>query len=217
MRNVILADNQDISKVGLIYLLNKYLSITDFNEVAFKRELLPLLIENPDSVVVLDYTLFDFESINDLIILQTRFEKANWVVFSDDLNDEFVRTLLYNSNMVSVLMKDSSIDEIVTVLKEAFKGNRFIGNSVSNLLLDSARFQPKPIVQDVLTSTEIEILKEMAIGNTTKEIAAHRHVSIHTVMTHRKNIFRKIDVNNVHEATKYAIRAGFVDMSDYYI
>jgi two-component system, NarL family, response regulator LiaR len=217
MRNVILADNQDISRVGLIHLLSKYLSITDFNEVAYKRELLPLLIENPESIIILDYTLFDFDSINDLIILQTRFPKSNWVVFSDDLNDEFVRNLLYNSNMVSVLMKDSSIDEIVTVIKEAFKGNRYIGNSVSNLLLDMSRFQSKIAVQDVLTSTEIEILKEMAIGKTTKEIAAHRHVSVHTVMTHRKNIFRKIDVNNVHEATKYAIRAGFVDMADYYI
>jgi two-component system, NarL family, response regulator LiaR len=217
MRNVILADNQDISRVGLIHLLSKYLSITDFNEVAYKRELLPLLIENPESIIILDYTLFDFDSINDLIILQTRFPKSNWVVFSDDLNDEFVRNLLYNSNMVSVLMKDSSIDEIVTVIKEAFKGNRYIGNSVSNLLLDMSRFQSKIAVQDVLTSTEVEILKEMAVGKTTKEIAANRHVSVHTVMTHRKNIFRKIDVNNVHEATKYAIRAGFVDMADYYI
>ncbi len=217
MRNVILADNQDISKVGLIHLLNKYLSISDFNEVVRKRDLLPLLIEAPDSVVVLDYTLFDFESINDLIILQTRFERSNWVVFSDDLNDEFVRNLLFNSNKISVIMKDSSIDEIVTVLKEAFKGNRYIGNSVSNLLIDMSRVQSKISVQDVLTTTEVEILKEMAIGRTTKEIASNRHVSVHTVMTHRKNIFRKIDVNNVHEATKYAIRAGFVDMSDYYI
>jgi NarL family two-component system response regulator LiaR len=217
MRNVILADNQDISKVGLIHLLNKYLSISDFNEVVRKRDLLPLLIEAPDSVVVLDYTLFDFESINDLIILQTRFELSNWVVFSDDLNDEFVRNLLFNSNKISVIMKDSSIDEIVTVLKEAFKGNRYIGNSVSNLLIDMSRVQSKISVQDVLTTTEVEILKEMAIGRTTKEIASNRHVSVHTVMTHRKNIFRKIDVNNVHEATKYAIRAGFVDMSDYYI
>jgi DNA-binding NarL/FixJ family response regulator len=217
MRNIILADNQDISRLGFIYILNKYLSITDFREVSFKRELLPLLLDNPDSVVIIDYTLFDFESVNDLIILQTRFPNSNWVVFSDDLNDEFVRNLLYNSNMVSVLMKDSSIDEIVTVVKEALKGNRYIGNSVSNLLLDASRYQSKIPVQDVLTTTEVEILKEMAVGNTTKEIAAHRHVSVHTVMTHRKNIFRKIDVNNVYEATKYAIRAGFVDMSDYYI
>jgi DNA-binding CsgD family transcriptional regulator len=57
----------------------------------------------------------------------------------------------------------------------------------------------------------------MALGKTTKEIASKRHVSVHTIMTHRKNIFRKIEVNNVHEATKYAMRAGIVDMAEYYI
>jgi len=40
---------------------------------------------------------------------------------------------------------------------------------------------------------------------------------MHTIMTHRKNIFRKIEVNNVHEATKYAMKAGLIDLAEYYI
>ena len=59
-----------------------------------------------------------------------------------------------------------------------------------------------------LTVTEREILKLMALGKTTKEIAAERFLSVYTVMTHRKNIFRKLEVNNVHEATKYAFVQG---------
>ena len=51
----------------------------------------------------------------------------------------------------------------------------------------------------------------------TKEIAEKRFSSFHTVNTHRKNIFRKLNVNNVHEATKYALRAGLVDTAEYYI
>ena len=39
----------------------------------------------------------------------------------------------------------------------------------------------------------------------------------HTINSHRKNIFRKLGVNNVHEATKYAMRAGIVDLAEYYI
>ena len=68
-----------------------------------------------------------------------------------------------------------------------------------------------------MTDTEKEILKEIAIGRTTKEIAANRNLSFHTIITHRKNIFRKLEVNNVHEATKYAMRAGLIDMAEYYI
>ena len=68
-----------------------------------------------------------------------------------------------------------------------------------------------------LTRTETEILKDIALGMTTKEIADKRFSSFHTVNTHRKNIFRKLNVNNVHEATKYALRAGLVDTAEYYI
>jgi DNA-binding NarL/FixJ family response regulator len=114
-------------------------------------------------------------------------------------------------------MKDCSIDELTSAFKEAFKGNRFICNYVSNLLLDNSKNAQNQSPKHLLTVTEQEILKEMALGKTTKEIANQRFVSAHTIMTHRKNIFRKIEVNNVHEATKYAMRAGIVDMAEYYI
>ena len=68
-----------------------------------------------------------------------------------------------------------------------------------------------------LTKTETEILKCIALGMTTKEIAEKRFSSFHTINTHRKNIFRKLGVNNAHEATKYALRAGLVDSAEYYI
>jgi NarL family two-component system response regulator LiaR len=68
-----------------------------------------------------------------------------------------------------------------------------------------------------LTATEKEILKAMSLGKTTKEIAAERYSSVYTVMTHRKNIFRKLDVNNAQEAVRYAVQAGIVDVMEYYI
>lgn len=218
MRSIILADNQDISNAGWRYLLQLlYNNTIEIREATQKKELVSILADYPDSLVILDYTLFDFESANELVILQTRFEKADWILFSDELSADFLRTLLYNTQNFSILMKDSAREEITSALKEAAKGNRYICNHVSNILLDTNRNMQGHQTKQVLTTTEQDILKEMALGKTTKEIAAKRHVSVHTIMTHRKNIFRKIEVNNVHEATKYAMRAGIVDMAEYYI
>ncbi len=216
MRSIILADNQDITKAGWKFIIQQFYGLFQIPEVTHKSELIALLTEKPDSLVILDYTLFDFESVNELIILQIRFDKTDWILFSDELSDDFLRTLLYNTHSFSVLLKDSANEELSSAIKEAIKGNRFICNHVSNLLLDSSKSTSKQHKQ-LLTPTEQEILKEMALGRTTKEIAAKRFVSAHTIMTHRKNIFRKIEVNNVHEATKYAIRAGIVDLAEYYI
>ena len=217
MRNIIIADNQDISNAGWHYLLQNHSGISEIRDVSEKKELKILLNEQPTSMVVLDYTLFDFESVNELLILQTRFEHVDWILFSEELSDEFLRTLLYNTSTFSVIMKDSTKEEIGNAIKEVSKGNRYICNFVSNLLLDNSKNIRSLNARQILTITEQEILKEMALGKTTKEIAAHRNVSAHTIMTHRKNIFRKIEVNNVHEATKYAMRAGIVDLAEYYI
>ena len=94
-------------------------------------------------------------------------------------------------------------------------------DAVLNLLYiydkaDRASISEKEIEQ-LLTQTEKNILKEIALGKTTKEIAAEKNLSFHTINSHRKNIFRKLGVNNVHEATKYAMRAGIVDLAEYYI
>lgn len=217
MRNIILADNQDISKAGWQFILQRKFEVNEVVDVDVKKDLYAKLLENPDSMVILDYTLFDFESVNELLILDARFESVDWILFSDELSDDFLRTLLYNTHSFSIVMKDSSLDEITTALKETIKGNRYICNHVSNIMLDSNKNAQSKASKQVLTITEQEILKEMALGKTTKEIAAKRYVSVHTIMTHRKNIFRKIEVNNVHEATKYAMRAGIVDMAEYYI
>ena len=217
MRNIILADNQDITNAGWHFILGNQTDVSEILEVSSKADLIQLLIKYPNSLVILDYTLFDFESVNELVILQLRFDKVDWILFSDELSDDFLRILLFNTSSFSVLLKDSSRDEIVTAFKEASKGNRFICNHVSNLLIDSSRNLNRVHPRQILTVTEQEILKEMALGKTTKEIASKRNVSVHTIMTHRKNIFRKIEVNNVHEATKYAMRAGIVDFAEYYI
>ena len=217
MKKIVIADNQDISALGWQYIIAKQGNHEDVTFATDKKELIAYLNVNPDSLVILDYTLFNFESVNELTILDLRFPDTDWILFSDELSDEFLRSILFNSQSFSVLLKDASAEEIVTALKSVSRGSRYICNHVSNILLDSSKNQSVSPIRQVLTSTEQEILKEMALGKTTKEIAAKRYVSVHTIMTHRKNIFRKIEVNNVHEATKYAMRAGIVDMAEYYI
>jgi len=216
MKTIILSDNQYISKTGWRYLISTLFPETTIREAATKKELERLLVENQKTLVILDYTLFDFENVNELIIWGMRFEKTDWLLFSDELSEEFLQQIIYNTHSFSVLTKNSNKDEIILALKETLSGNRFICNFVSNLLIDCQKHL-KNDDKPVLTPTEREILKEIALGKTTKEIASERFVSVHTIMTHRKNIFRKIKVNNVHEATKYAMRAGIVNLAEYYI
>ena len=217
MRNFILCDNQDITRFGFEQLVRSLGLSGEFYSSATKADLMNQLMRNSESVVLFDYTRFDFVSVDELTILQLRFPKVDWIVFSDELSNDFVRSLVFNTQYFSVLLKDSSLDEIKSCIREVLRANRFICNRIGNMLLDNPKAMDKLPLQDVLTATEKEILKEIAMGKTTREIATLRFVSVHTIMTHRKNIFRKLEVNNVHEATKFAMRSGLVDMAEYYI
>ncbi len=214
MRCLVLADNQEITRAGIQYVCSRS---GDWATVQAedKGRLIELLREHASAVVVMDYTLFDLNDFEELDILHLRFPEVQWVMFSTDLSTDFVRQLLATSPRFSILLKESPLQEVYDCLAAAGRRQRYICQRMAELLLTAPTDKQKEDVR--LTPTETEILKDIALGLTTREIAERRFSSFHTVNTHRKNIFRKLGVNNAHEATKYALRAGLVDAAEYYI
>lgn len=209
---ILLADKQDITRAGLMHIIDS-LSNTEYKYTEDKAELMLALKEDQNCVVILDYTMFDINDAAELGILNQRFTKTRWILFSEDLSIDFVRLIIATSSKFSILLKESSMQEITEAISFAINDNRYICQRMTEMLLVPNKLEEAII----LTKTETEILKDIALGMTTKEIAEKRFSSFHTVNTHRKNIFRKLGVNNVHEATKYALRAGLVDSAEYYI
>ena len=213
MRNFIIADNQELTAFALQSLLksdeqNTVLRTTN------KTELVNLLKEHEASVVILDYKLFDFADENQLLIISERFAMTSWILLSDDLTEKFLRRIIYSSNAFSILLKDEPVKSVRDAIKSASEGKRYISQRVMEMIIAKQQEDEQPAV---LTTTEIEIVKAIAQGKTTKEIAVDRYSSVHTINTHRKNIFRKLNVNTAHEVMKYALRAGWIDPSEFYI
>ena len=180
MREYIIADNQDISKAGMMFLLSRQKDVSVLLEADNKAELIQQLRLYPQAVVILDYTLFDFAGADELIVLQERFKEADWILFSDELSINFLRQVLFSSMAFGVVMKDNSKEEIMSALQCASRKQRYICNHVSNLLLSgtaSSAASPATVDDHLLTQTEKNILKEIALGKTTKEIAAEKNLS----------------------------------------
>lgn len=216
MRELIIADSQDITRLGIECLSNSLKpDISSTIRVSTKRELIEVLITHPEAVVLIDYFLFNFSETNELIILRSRFPKSGWILFSDDIKDNLLKQVIYSEHPFSIILKDCSTDEISAAILLTAQSQRFICNQITSHLLTSNKHPDN--TEQKLTATEQNILKEIASGKSTKEIANDRNISTHTVISHRKNIFRKLEVNSVYEATRYAIKAGLVDISDYYI
>ncbi len=213
MRHYIIADNQELTRFALEGLLQK-----DGENAVYrafdKAKLVELLKEHESAVVLLDYTLFDFADEDQLLIIAERFSLSNWILISDELTPQFIRRVVYASHQFSVVFKDGPLSEIREALSAVSRQTRFLSQRALETIITQQQEEETP---SILTTTEMEIVKAIALGKTTKEIAAERFSSIHTITTHRKNIFRKLNINTAHEAVKYALRAGLIDPSEFYI
>ena len=166
MHKLIIAYNQDFTRAGMAYVLSKRENIS-CQVAGNKSELILLLNDCPEAVVILDYTLFDI------------------ILWSEELSVDFIRNLVNASNRISVLMKDAKMSEIEQCLDYVLQGQRFLCQHATNMILAPTASVDKETV--VLTKTEIEILKEIALGVTTREIAEKRFSSS-TRSTHIERI-----------------------------
>ena len=215
MKEFIIADNQELTRYALEHLIGEGKDSAVY--VASNRAgLVKLLTLHPEAVVILDYTLFDFQDEDQLLIVAERFSLSEWILFSDELSPQFVCRVVYSSQQFSMVLKDSSVSEVRQAIAMVGQHNRYLSQRAMETIIAQQQ-EEKQMSNYVLTQTETEIVRAIAQGKTTKEIAAERYLSVHTVTTHRKNIFRKLGINTAYEATKYALRAGLVDSSEFYI
>lgn len=214
MRTYILADNQELTRLALISLVKQDEGNTLY--VATDRAgLVELLKEHEDATVLLDFTLFDFADVDQLLIVGERFTLSQWILISDELTPAFMRRVVYASHQFSIVFKDGPLSEVREALQTVDRHQRYISQRALEVIINQQQVEDER--PSILTDTETEIVRAIAQGKSTKEIAAERFSSVHTITTHRKNIFRKLGVNTAHEVIKYALRAGLVDSSEFYI
>lgn len=212
MAKYILADNRELTRFALESLIRQKEGTV--YKTSNKAGLVELLKEHENAIVLLDYTLFDFADVDQLLIVGERFALAQWILISEDLTPAFLRRVVYSSHQFSIVFKDEPLSSVREALQAASNHKRFFSQKALETIISQQEEEERP---SILTETEIEIVKAIAQGKTTKVIAEERFSSIHTINTHRKNIFRKLKINTAHEVVKYALRAGLIDSSEFYI
>ena len=181
MRNYIIADNQELTRFALESLLQKEEENVIYR--AFdKARLVELLKEHESAVVLLDYTLFDFTDEDQLLIIGERFSLSQWILISDELTPQFLRRVVYSSHQFSVVFKDGPLSEVREAVNAVNRHTRYLSQRALEVIITHQQ-QEEDKTESVLTETETEIVKAIAQGKTTKEIAAERFSSIHTALT----------------------------------
>ena len=205
----IIADKQEVTRYAVECILQ------DVGDVSVRHADSPSALEeaipaNQQCAIVLDYATSDFADVNALTDLASRYPRSRWLLFSESLTEQFLRIVVLKSQQFSVVFKDAPLHEVVEAISSVLRGQRFISMRVTETLLQGGAM-PTGKQSPLLTPTEISIVKAIAEGKTTREIALERDLSFHTVNTHRKNIFRKLGVNTAIEAICKARLKGYIE------
>ena len=185
--------------------------------VADTQNDLYLLLENTKSgLLITDFSNIDYDGLDDLKNIREKFPLIPILILTNVISKaEFAG--LTKVGVKNIIYKTADKEELFNAIESALRGKKFYSDEILDLFLDLS--ENKYAVEDPkhLTASEIEIVKLIADGLTTKEIAARRNISYHTVNTHRKNIFRKVEVSNASELTMHAIKSGWIENIEYYI
>ena len=143
----------------------------------------------------------------------------NPLLIAYDTNEHFLKICRDFSNVIPVALVTSYVDAgILKQFKDVIEINdskQKVVAKIFNLLSDNKLTQDKPESVE-LSNRETDVLVALVKGLTNKEISDKLYISVHTVITHRKNIVRKTGIKSVSGLTVYALLNNLVDESEIY-
>jgi DNA-binding NarL/FixJ family response regulator len=213
---LLLADSQDLTREGIISVLKKARSQDTIIPLVSEINLFNYLDNNAPSILIIDpYRFIDF-SISHLARLIGVFPASRILVVTENSIKENIIKVL-ESGITHFISKYCTEDELLNALTAIERNENYLCTEVVEALLKENMVSKNRISSTHITKKEFEIIQLIAQGLTTKEIAAKDFLSVHTINTHRKNILKKLGINNTSELIMYAIKTGIVDATEYYI
>ena len=216
IENVIIADSQYLvaeTVKNLIQSDERY-SLSGVVETA--QDLFSLLLRTKNGLLITDIETMDYSSSDDLKRIREDYPQIKILVLTNFISKaEFLS--LSKSGVKNIAYKNIDRDELLSAVQSTLKGKKFYSDEIMDLYLEMNENKYSVEETKSLTVSEIEIVRMIVNGLTTKEIAQKKNISHHTVSTHRKNIFRKTEVSNASELIICAIKAGWIDNIEYYI
>jgi DNA-binding NarL/FixJ family response regulator len=208
MINIIIADDHEIFLEGLISLLEAQDNIRIVGKANTGKGVIPLLEAHEDvDIAVLDVSMPEMDGTETAKIIKKHFPKVKILILTMYKEIGIIKRIL-EAGADGYIIKNKGSEELITALEMIHAGGNHFGAEVTEALVKSV--QSKHIVGEIkLTKREKDVLKLIALGDSSKVISEKLYIAVTTVNTHRKNLIEKTGVRNSKELIRYAIENGY--------
>lgn len=207
---VMLADDHSLVRAGVRRILEAEPGLVVVAEVANGIEAMESLKAHPADVLVLDLSMPGMDGFELLQRARVAHPGLKMIVLSMHASPEYVSRAV-ECGADGYLFKDSAVADLVNAIHTVRENRVYYGAEVQRALAELVRGKdatPRPT--DVLSAREVEVLRLVALGLSTKEIAGRLDISSRTVETHRGNLMRKLGVHSVALLTQLAMKEGLI-------
>lgn len=207
MINILIADDQQIIVEGLKGLL---LREKDINIVGHAKNGLDLLeklkVEEVD-LILLDINMPEMDGIEAAQKIKEQHPNLKILVLSMYNKPEFIRSII-EAGAHGYVLKNAPREELVAAIQAVYSGSEHYSPEVKDTIMQNLKTKGH-VGPAYLTERERAVIRLLADGLTTTEIAEKLYISSHTVDTHRKNLMNKLNQKNIASLVKYAVENGY--------
>jgi DNA-binding NarL/FixJ family response regulator len=202
---VVLADDHDLVRTGIRALLEMVPGVEVIAEARNGQELITLVTDLKPDIVMTDISMPVMDGIAAISEIHAKFPEVRMLVLSMYDTVDFVKRAVANG-ACGYLMKDAPPFELEQALRSVMATGSYFSPAIAQRLLQPS----EPTVDDELTQRQVEILKLIAQGKASKEIAFELGLSPKTVDVHRARIMERLHLNDIASLTLYAVRKGLI-------
>ncbi|MDY6951428.1 MAG: response regulator transcription factor [Thermodesulfobacteriota bacterium] len=208
---VVVADDHVMFRQGIKHILEAVDDLEIVGEAGDGLELLELVRESVPDMVILDISMPGLRGIEATREIKAIHSHVEVLIVTMHKSVEYLHHAV-QTGASGYLLKEDADTELFSAIKTIRRGGLYISPLLSvelTTILAQASFKGKTIDPEPLTVREREVLKLIAEGRSSREIARDLCISNHTVQHHRGNVMRKLNVRKTADLVRYAIRKGY--------
>ena len=213
---VLIVDDHGIVRAGIRSLLEDQPDIEIVGEASSGREAIEQAMRLQPDVVLMDIAMHGLSGLEATQEIREQNPDVNVLALTMHDREEYFFAML-KAGALGYVLKESGPEELLVAIRAVYTGEAYLSPGVTKAVLADYLTQRMDKGQSryySLTLREKEVFRLAAEGKTSREIAEMLHISPKTVEKHRSSMMRKLNLNNLSELIKYAIRKGFIELDE---